>query len=320
MGGTEDTGVDELGPVDYLVVEFPPGAQNFNGEMAAELVRLSDAGTIRVLDLLILQKAADGSIDAYEIDETDADETVAANELRALEKDLAEILAADDIDGFGGGDGARQRRRSVGLGEHLGRAVRQRRTPIRRPADREWPDPDPGDRRIDSSRTCRRGRKLTCHFDPPALAAAASSAVRSLAPPPSWEPRPWSPTGSADVTTAAMTGETTEETDEKTGATAAERGLASAERATRRWPESRGSCYLSRRWSGMVVCRSGCSSSAVNTSGPGAAAGAQGHPSTGYGEHLCEWRFGQRSSESDQSFVTAVQAASAWRCRSDRSR
>ena len=93
MGGTEGTGVDELGPVDYLVVEFPPGAQNFTGEMAAELVRLSDARTIRVLDLLILQKAADGSIDAYEIDETEA-----ADEIRALETHVSEILAADDVE------------------------------------------------------------------------------------------------------------------------------------------------------------------------------------------------------------------------------
>src|SRR5689334_2300110 len=93
MGGTEDTGVDELGPVDYLVVEFPAGAQNFTGEMAAETVRLSDAGTIRVLDLLILQKAADGSIDAYEIDETEA-----ADEIRALETHVSEILAADDVE------------------------------------------------------------------------------------------------------------------------------------------------------------------------------------------------------------------------------
>jgi hypothetical protein len=93
MGGTEDTGVDELGPVDYLVVEFPAGAQNFTGEMAAELVRLSEAGTIRVLDLLILQKATDGSIDAYEIDETEA-----ADEIRALETHVSEILAADDVE------------------------------------------------------------------------------------------------------------------------------------------------------------------------------------------------------------------------------
>jgi hypothetical protein len=92
MGGTDNTGIDELGPVDYLVVEFPPGAQNFNGEMAAELVRLSDAGTIRVLDLLIVQKAADGSVDAYEIDETDA-----VDEIRALETHVSEILAADDV-------------------------------------------------------------------------------------------------------------------------------------------------------------------------------------------------------------------------------
>ena len=92
MGGMDNTGIDELGPVDYLVVEFPPGAQNFDGEMAAELVRLSDAGTIRVLDLLILQKAADGSVDAYEIDETDA-----VDEIRALETHVSEILAADDV-------------------------------------------------------------------------------------------------------------------------------------------------------------------------------------------------------------------------------
>src|SRR5262245_60545123 len=93
MGGVEEGDVDELGPVDYLVVEFPPGAQNFTGEMAAELVRLSDAGTIRVLDLLILQKAADGSVDAYEIDETEA-----ADEIRALETSVSEILAADDVE------------------------------------------------------------------------------------------------------------------------------------------------------------------------------------------------------------------------------
>ena len=93
MGGTDNTGIDELGPVDYLVVEFPPGAQNFDGEMAAELVRLSDAGTIRVLDLLILQKAVDGSIDAYEIDETDT-----ADEIRALETHVSEILAAEDVE------------------------------------------------------------------------------------------------------------------------------------------------------------------------------------------------------------------------------
>ena len=42
-----NTPLDELGPVDYVVVEFPAGASNFTGEMAAELVALVDAGPPR---------------------------------------------------------------------------------------------------------------------------------------------------------------------------------------------------------------------------------------------------------------------------------
>lgn len=66
------------------VVELPSGAQTFDGEQAAELVGLSDTGRSHVL-LLILQKAADESVNAYEIDET-----TAANEFQALESTLAE--------------------------------------------------------------------------------------------------------------------------------------------------------------------------------------------------------------------------------------
>jgi hypothetical protein len=87
-----EVNIDELGPVDYLIIEFPADAQNFTGEMAAELVRLSDAGTIRVLDILLIQKGADGSIDALELDEAPG-----LDDLRALEANLAEILAADDV-------------------------------------------------------------------------------------------------------------------------------------------------------------------------------------------------------------------------------
>ena len=38
--------LDELGPVDYLVVEFPPGQSHFNGEMATELAKLVDCETV----------------------------------------------------------------------------------------------------------------------------------------------------------------------------------------------------------------------------------------------------------------------------------
>ena len=56
--------LDELGPVDYVVVEFPAGASNFTGEMAAELRALVDSKTIRVVHVLILTKDADGSVEA----------------------------------------------------------------------------------------------------------------------------------------------------------------------------------------------------------------------------------------------------------------
>ena len=59
--------LDELGPVDYLIVEFPAGPGNFTGEMAEELLKLVDAGMIRVIDVLILTKNDNGSVDAIEL-------------------------------------------------------------------------------------------------------------------------------------------------------------------------------------------------------------------------------------------------------------
>jgi hypothetical protein len=87
-----DLDINELGPIDYLVVEFPAGASNFTGEMAAEIGKLVDAKLIRVLDLLVLQKDQDGSIEAVEINDLDQ-----MDELRVAETQLAELLAAEDV-------------------------------------------------------------------------------------------------------------------------------------------------------------------------------------------------------------------------------
>ena len=87
-----DTPLDDLGPVDYLVVEFPAGARNFTGEMAAELLKLVDAGTIRIVDVLILDKNEDGSVDVTELSDIDQ-----LGELQTIEAELAELLAADDV-------------------------------------------------------------------------------------------------------------------------------------------------------------------------------------------------------------------------------
>jgi Family of unknown function (DUF6325) len=87
-----DVSINDLGPVDYLVVEFPAGASNFTGEMAKELVALVDAGTIRVIDVMVLTKNSDGSVDVVEL--SDVDEL---GELQKIEADLAEMLAEEDV-------------------------------------------------------------------------------------------------------------------------------------------------------------------------------------------------------------------------------
>ncbi len=89
----QDTELDSLGPVDYIVVEFPAGASNFTGEMANELLRLVDSEIVRVIDVLILSKDEDGTIDAMEL--SDIPEL---GELEKVEAQLAELLAAEDVE------------------------------------------------------------------------------------------------------------------------------------------------------------------------------------------------------------------------------
>lgn len=84
---------EELGPIDYLVVEFPAGEQRFSGAMADELAALVDSGVIQVLDLLILVKDADGQVDAFEIEDLGE-----LDSLKALEGQLGELLALEDVE------------------------------------------------------------------------------------------------------------------------------------------------------------------------------------------------------------------------------
>jgi Family of unknown function (DUF6325) len=86
---------EELGPVDYVIVEFPPDAANFTGEMAQELMALVDTGTIRVIDLIVLVKDEDGNVDAIELE--DLEDLEDTGDLRTLGAELAEMLAVADM-------------------------------------------------------------------------------------------------------------------------------------------------------------------------------------------------------------------------------
>ena len=84
--------VDELGPVDWIVVEFP-GSQ-FRGEIAPALADLVDREIVRVLDLLIMKKDADGALEAFELSDL-ADGEIGG--LRSFETELAMLLSEDDV-------------------------------------------------------------------------------------------------------------------------------------------------------------------------------------------------------------------------------
>ena len=88
-----DRSLDELGPVDYLIVEFPAGHQNFTGKGADELIKLHDAGIIRVMDILILAKGEDGTVMAQELGDLDD-----LGELARLETQLVQTLSEGDVD------------------------------------------------------------------------------------------------------------------------------------------------------------------------------------------------------------------------------
>ncbi len=89
----QDVDLDSLGPIDYVIVEFPAETSNFTGEMAKELLALVDSGTIRVVDILILTKNDDGTVEAMELSDIED-----LGPLQAVEAQLAELLAEEDVE------------------------------------------------------------------------------------------------------------------------------------------------------------------------------------------------------------------------------
>ena len=63
--------MEEIGPVDFLVVAFP--GNKFRGEIAPAISELVDAGTIRVIDIAFVGKDEDGNAVAMELTELDPD-------------------------------------------------------------------------------------------------------------------------------------------------------------------------------------------------------------------------------------------------------
>jgi hypothetical protein len=90
-----DTDDIEMGPIDYLLVEWP-GKQP-EGEIAPYLVDLVDRGLIRILDLAFLMKGEDGTVAAVEI----ADVGGEVAELAIFEGASSGLLDDEDVDEAG---------------------------------------------------------------------------------------------------------------------------------------------------------------------------------------------------------------------------
>ena len=178
----------ELGPVDWIVVEFPETKQ-FTGEVAPILKDLVDRGLIRVLDLIFLAKDLDGGFEVFEAADLDDSEI---GELRAYETALAMLLSEQDVidlvETIEPGSSA-----AVLVWENLwaapfGSAVRHswppagafRSRPSSRPS-RQTPR-KPNRKESDMPMAARRRRRTVAAVGGAAVVATASTAARTAAP------------------------------------------------------------------------------------------------------------------------------------------
>jgi hypothetical protein len=89
--------LDEMGPIDYIVVEFP--GSKMNGEAFPHLIDLVDRGIIRILDLVFVSKDLDGSVKGIAIADLDDDGEL---DLAVFEGASSGLISHDDINEAGG--------------------------------------------------------------------------------------------------------------------------------------------------------------------------------------------------------------------------
>ena len=84
---------DEMGPIDYLVVEFP--GNRMTGKALPMLVDLVDRGLIRILDLVFVRKELDGSVRGLAVTDLDGDGELDPVIFQGASSGM---LAPDDVD------------------------------------------------------------------------------------------------------------------------------------------------------------------------------------------------------------------------------
>jgi len=88
--------LDQMGPIDYLVVEFP--GNKMTGEAFPILIDLADRGLIRILDLEFISKAEDGKVTALSLTDIDGDGEL---DLTVFQGASSGLLDTSDLDEAG---------------------------------------------------------------------------------------------------------------------------------------------------------------------------------------------------------------------------
>ena len=82
-----------IGPVEYMVVAFP--GNKFKGEILPAIAEQVEKGTIRIIDLALVSKDADGNVTALEVSDLDSEIGTALHALLGDEK--GGLLNDEDI-------------------------------------------------------------------------------------------------------------------------------------------------------------------------------------------------------------------------------
>jgi hypothetical protein len=88
---------DALGPISYLVAEFP--GNKMTGRGFQILLDLVDRGLIRILDLVFVTKAADGSVALLDVEDLDHDGTLDFTIFTGVSSGLVSPSDLPDLDG-----------------------------------------------------------------------------------------------------------------------------------------------------------------------------------------------------------------------------
>jgi hypothetical protein len=83
-----------VGPIEVIVVEFP--GNRFNGKIIPELRRLVEAGTIRIVDGLLISRDEGEDLTILEIDQVTGDSDLAA--LAELFDTIDALVSDEDVE------------------------------------------------------------------------------------------------------------------------------------------------------------------------------------------------------------------------------